>query len=152
MVVAVLVVVFSAMLLLPVSASAAAASVRTASSQPRVVTPCLEAERPARIAPVCAQAVARARALSRRSGGSHLLIAPAVPASSFSAPSSSTTSSQAALPPSGGNSLELKNVGDGNESFFFGHYINGESVIYCGADPSLEGGEIYGGLRQTYFQ
>jgi hypothetical protein len=134
-----------ATLVLCAVASGTTASDRAASLQPRVVTPCLQGGHPGDIAPACVQAVARARALLGRSGGSPLSIAPAAPASSFS-----TTSSSGALPPSGGNSLELTNVTIGSTQFnVFGSYINGESVIYCGGE--LHASETYGACAYLTF-
>jgi len=130
-------------LVLCAEASGATASGRTASLQPRVVTPCLDAGHLEQIVPACAQAVARARAYLERSGGG------SQPSVSFGAtPSSATTSpsfsSATPLVEGGGNSLEIKEVGDGNTSIGFGEYYNGENSISCGKDPGLNGGELYG--------
>lgn len=140
-------------LVLSASASGATANGSSVSSLPRVVTPCLEAGHPAQIAPVCVQAVARARTLLKHPDSSGpRSIAPVAPASSLSF-ASSATSFPAVPPPSGGNSLEIKEVGDGSSRIVgpFGGYSGESSFIYCGVDPNLGASEIYASCAKLIF-
>jgi RHS repeat-associated protein len=125
-------------------ASCAAASGATESDRARVVTPCLRAGRSEDIAPACAKAVARARAFVERSGGGRLSIAPSAPARSIAA---------SPLVEGDGNSLEIKEVGDGSPNIVTPFsYNNGESRIYCGDDPALQGGETYASCAKSVFK
>jgi RHS repeat-associated protein len=77
-------------------------------------------------------------------GGGSLSIAPSAPGPAVAA---------SPLVEGGGNSLEVKEIGDGNTDYFvLGAYINGESVIYCGADPLLQANETFASCAKLTFK